>query len=444
MKAKVRFEDGQSRIELEYDDLKPAVLFGGDVTSYVLWAIDRDGGLENLGELWVAPGKEDDTVRFSTGSRSFALFITAEPYFEVPTPANFIIFFNDGQAKPPVRGTRVAFSDFRAAPRTGVDNLETVAYDSQKPLELVQAEKVLQMARSDGADKYAPAIFREAELSLEQATTVYQRRGARGAEQFARRSFAAANDAIRLTQRKKELESIEAEVAQRQQEMTALTTRLEQAEAEIGRISSEKEQAETSVQAARGELRRMETEKVALTAALGDLRSEREQLGRSLQELQAEKARLERDKEELQVEKTDLQDRLQSALSQVAETRESARGYIVNLPDILFDVNESTLKTDAARALSKLAGILLILEDLNLRIEGHTDSTGSASYNLRLSQRRAESVFDLLAADGISSERMVTAGYGIERPIADNTTTEGRQKNRRVEIIIAEGEVAAE
>jgi outer membrane protein OmpA-like peptidoglycan-associated protein len=126
----------------------------------------------------------------------------------------------------------------------------------------------------------------------------------------------------------------------------------------------------------------------------------------------------------------------------VADTRESARGFIVNLPDILFDVGEATLKTDATVALAKLAGILLIMQDLNLRVEGHTDSTGTASFNLRLSERRADSVFDFLAAQGIQVARMKTAGYGMERPIADNSTAAGRSQNRRVEIIIAEGEVS--
>ena len=89
-----------------------------------------------------------------------------------------------------------------------------------------------------------------------------------------------------------------------------------------------------------------------------------------------------------------------------------------------------------------LAGILLIMQDLNLRVEGHTDSTGTASLNLRLSERRADSVFDFLAEEGIRSDRMKRAGYGMDRPIASNSTADGRSKNRRVEIIIAEGEVA--
>ena len=115
---------------------------------------------------------------------------------------------------------------------------------------------------------------------------------------------------------------------------------------------------------------------------------------------------------------------------------------IVNLPDILFDLNESTLKSDAKLVIAKLAGILLIMQDLNLRVEGHTDSSGGYDYNLRLSEERARSVFDFLAAQGIDPGRMVVKGYGPDRPIADNATREGRSRNRRVEIVIAEGTVA--
>ncbi len=116
----------------------------------------------------------------------------------------------------------------------------------------------------------------------------------------------------------------------------------------------------------------------------------------------------------------------------------------MNLPDILFDVGKATLKPEANMALAKLAGILLVMPDLNLRIEGHTDSTGSADFNKKLSLDRARSVFDLMASLGVASSRMETAGYGMEHPVADNSTAAGRQKNRRVEIVVAEGHIAEE
>jgi outer membrane protein OmpA-like peptidoglycan-associated protein len=144
----------------------------------------------------------------------------------------------------------------------------------------------------------------------------------------------------------------------------------------------------------------------------------------------------------LREEKAQLSNRLEGALGQVAETRSTARGMIVNLPDILFDVNQSTLKPDAKLVIAKLAGILLIMQDLNLRVEGHTDATGPYDYNLRLSEDRARSVVQFLAEQGIAATRMVAEGYGPDRPIASNDTGEGRSRNRRVELVIAEGTVA--
>ncbi len=435
MKAQVKFEEGQFRIELEYKGMKPAVLFGGDTNSYVLWAINRDGVAQNLGEFWVRPGEENSKLQFSTGLRNFALVVTGEAYFQVVEPSEMVIFWNDRNADPPVGSDEIVYNSFGPAPARGVEDIGSFKYDGKKPLDLLQAEKVFEKARGLGAEKYAEDIFGQASISLEQATHMYTRSRGKGAERYARRSVAASNEAISLTLRKIEIEKLEDQISKRQAEMTALANRASAAEEKAQTAERQIESITREQESARQELGRIETEKQSLVA-------ERAQLESSLEEMRREQANLRSSMQELRVEKVDLQGRLQSALSEVADTRESARGFIVNLPDILFDVGEATLKPDATIALAKLAGILLIMQDLNLRVEGHTDSTGTASFNLRLSERRADSVFDFLAEQGIRSDRMKTAGYGMERPLASNSTADGRSKNRRVEIIIAEGVVA--
>ena len=135
-------------------------------------------------------------------------------------------------------------------------------------------------------------------------------------------------------------------------------------------------------------------------------------------------------------ERDELHARLQSALSHVADTQHDARGFVVNLPDILFEVNQDALKPEAKLVLAKLAGILLIMPDQGAVVEGHTDSTGEPAYNLDLSQRRARSVTQFLQIQGVESQRLEAVGYGIQRPVADNATLEGRSRNRRVEIVI--------
>ena len=179
--------------------------------------------------------------------------------------------------------------------------------------------------------------------------------------------------------------------------------------------------ADAAIDLAERELARIEAERLELQGTLTTLREQAAVLAR---------------------EKEDLSARLQGALSSVADTQSTARGMIVSLPDILFDTNEASLKNDARVVIAKLAGILLIMPELNLRIEGHTDSTGSLDYNQSLSERRAATVRDFLGQQGINGQRMVSVGYGLTRPVADNQTKVGRAKNRRVEIVIAEGTIA--
>ncbi len=141
----------------------------------------------------------------------------------------------------------------------------------------------------------------------------------------------------------------------------------------------------------------------------------------------------------LRAERNDLEGRLSGALSEVAQISQTARGVVVNLPDILFDTNKATLKQNAQVALAKLAGIVSLFPNINLRIEGHTDSTGGDAINVPLSRERAQSVMDFLNSQGVAASRMKAEGYAAKIPVADNSTPAGRSKNRRVEIILAEG-----
>ena len=171
------------------------------------------------------------------------------------------------------------------------------------------------------------------------------------------------------------------------------------------------------------------------------LESAKTALERQKAQLETQKVQLEAQRSALEKQKSELSQRLEGALSRVAETKNTARGFIVNLPDILFDTSQATLKSEARITIAKLSGILLLMPDLNLRVEGHTDSTGTAAFNMTLSQKRADSVLAFLGESGIDADRMKAVGYGVERPIADNTTAEGRARNRRVELVIGEGQI---
>jgi outer membrane protein OmpA-like peptidoglycan-associated protein len=140
-----------------------------------------------------------------------------------------------------------------------------------------------------------------------------------------------------------------------------------------------------------------------------------------------------RDREELRA-------RLLVQFNAILETRDTARGLVVNMSDVLFDSAKFTLRPAAREKLAKISGIVLAYPTLALSIEGNTDSVGGDAYNQQLSENRAGSVRDYLATEGIPAASMTAHGFGKSQPVASNDTAAGRQQNRRVELIVS-GEV---
>lgn len=149
---------------------------------------------------------------------------------------------------------------------------------------------------------------------------------------------------------------------------------------------------------------------------------------------------LRRELDQLRAESKTRQDELYNALSQMegkfASIRRDARGTIVSLADILFDFDRATLRRNVEFNLVKIATILNQFAEMKILIEGHTDSIGTEEYNLDLSKRRAQAVYEFLASQDVDQGRMSWDGYGESRPVADNSTDEGRQRNRRVDLVI--------
>ena len=435
MIAEVEYGEGQAEMNIRYKEMKPAILFGGDVTCYVLWAVTRDGTVENMGELWVRDDSEK--VEYSTGLKSFAMMVTAEAHPLVSEPSELVMFHSLADTAKHATSTQFTFSGFAPAPAIEYPSVARVIWDRTEPLDLRQAQKAYELAVNAGAETYAPTQLFRARTTLDQASGFSAGNKEKATVDYSRRSLSLSAEALQVTARRKEAEAVEAKIARRTAEMEALTTRAGEAEASaaaavddlveanqaIEEVQRSRTEAEAAVLAAQGELTRIETERATLVA--------------SVSALEEQSVALEREKAELSA-------RLQGALSQVADTKDSARGMIVSLPDILFDLNEATLKNEAKIVIAKLAGIFLILPELNLRVEGHTDSTGSAGHNQGLSERRASSVRDFLAQQEIGGQRMVAVGYGLTRPVADNSTRAGRASNRRVEIVIGEGVISAD
>ncbi len=186
----------------------------------------------------------------------------------------------------------------------------------------------------------------------------------------------------------------------------------------------------------RAEDAKTEADRAKANEDLARAEAERSKMNEANARNDAEQARMQA--EQAQREKAELQQRLYVSLSAILETRKEARGLIVSLSDVLFDFNKASLKPGARERLAKLAGVLLAYPGTyQIEIEGHTDSIGSEEYNQKLSEDRAASVRSYLMESGIVTDKIIaTRGFGKTKPVATNETAEGRQMNRRVEIVI--------
>ena len=152
--------------------------------------------------------------------------------------------------------------------------------------------------------------------------------------------------------------------------------------------------------------------------------------------LAAEKKALAEERAKAEARQAEAMNKLNELQSKLIQVSKDARGIILSMSDILFDVNKATLKADLKTSLAKVAGILSVYQQFNVSIEGNTDNTGSEDHNMKLSQQRADNVKNFLVEQGIDAGRLTAKGLGMTMPIADNKTKEGRQKNRRVDLVI--------
>jgi outer membrane protein OmpA-like peptidoglycan-associated protein len=155
------------------------------------------------------------------------------------------------------------------------------------------------------------------------------------------------------------------------------------------------------------------------------------------------KSDLDEAKRKAQAQRDDAEKRFSELNSALIQVSKDARGTIISMSDILFDVGKATLTQDLKTNLAKIAGILTIYKDANVQVEGHTDNVGGEEYNQKLSEKRASNVMDFLTnPGGIAATRLTSMGYGFSKPLADNATKEGRQKNRRVDLVIMDKKAA--
>jgi outer membrane protein OmpA-like peptidoglycan-associated protein len=452
--AEVSGKKGHIEIDAHFDKMLPATRFGSEYLTYVLWAVTPEGRPKNLGEIQI---KDDDTrIEVTTDLQAFGLIVTAEPYFAVTQPSDVVVMENvvrDGtkgnietvQARYELlkRGSYLRDQSTVGKPR----ELEPGA-----PLDLAEARNAVALARIAGADRYASETFAKAQQLLIQAEVAREKRK-RGNEVMmpARQAVQTAEDARLVAVQRQEEEFIARErAAAAQRERQAL----ERAQAEETRRRQAELDAQTAATAKiAAERERLESERARLEALKAQSEAEQarasSEAARQAADAQAEQARLQAEQARLlaeqaqsakvqaEQEKNALRDRLREQLNIVLETRETARGLIVNVSDVLFDTASATLKPGAREKLARVAGILASHPDLHIEIEGHTDNVGGDDYNLRLSERRAESVRAYLVMQKIPPATVGTEGFGESRPVVSNATAAGRQQNRRVELVVS-------
>ena len=438
---------GYMEITGKFDRLDPATRFGPEYLTYVIWAITPEGRAANLGELQI---KDERHVRVTTELQAFGLIVTAEPYFAVTQPSDVVVMENalkrgtegrietiDAKYELLKRGSYVGNQDYA--------QLKVKAPEPGAPLDLAEARNAVALARVAGAHEYAADTYAKAEGLLREAELARERRrSGNSVQQPARQAVQTAEDAriIALQRQEEEFQARERALAA-QREADALARARAEEDARL-KAEAERAQAETARQAA--ERQRLDAEAAKAAADLAIAEAERARLDAERERLAAEAARAAAESQAqaardaalaAERDKADLREQLRNQLNVILETRETARGLIVNLSDVLFDFNKATLRPGAREKLAKIAGIVLAHPGLTTQAEGHADSIGTDGYNQQLSERRAESVRSFLVQQGLVAEAVTATGFGESRPVATNGTAAGRQQNRRVELVVS-------
>jgi len=434
--ASVDSKNGRLQIDAKMEHLQRPGNFGPEYLTYVLWAITPEGRANNLGEV-IPDNDGKASLKVTTNLQTFGLIVTAEPYFAVTQPSDLMVMENiirsntkgwelpiDAKFEAVQRGQYTVTIPASQLPATSSDTRKT-------PLELLEARNAVAIAKATGAEKYAPDSLAKAADFLNRGEDYLRRKqGSKAIGTVARGATEAAEDARLLTIRKKEEERIA-------EQQRLARERTEQAQAKAAQETAQRQQAEQERQAA--EQAKLEAQQAQQQAEQQRQAAEaaRQAALAQQQAAQADAQRAQLVAQQAQQQKEEMRTRLLNQLNQVLQTRDTARGVIATMPDVLFDFNKYTLRPEARERLAKVAGIILAYPDLHVQIEGHTDSIGSGAYNQTLSEQRAASVRDYLSSQGVAINNLVAQGFGKSDPVASNATPAGRQRNRRVDLVVS-------
>ncbi|HUQ95052.1 MAG TPA: OmpA family protein [Bryobacteraceae bacterium] len=467
--ARVDSKTGATKVEVHVNKMLPPSSVGEEFLTYVVWAVTPEGRAQNLGELMLSG--DDAKLSAATELQSFGIVVTAEPYYAVTQPSDVVVM--EGVVKAGTTGTITPIeAKYELLPRGSymatLPPADRVRLREARniPVDLMEARQAMAIASSVRADTYAADTMAKARVDLHNAEAFLQSKGDKKKIQtLARNVTQLAEDARIISIKRQEEERLEAERVAAEQRLAAAKTEAEQearrremAEAER-RLAMERE-ANAKLAAEREAANRRAAEEAARLSALEASNAAKAKAEADQARLAADQARMAADQarqaalteqERLRVmareadegrlraeqEKAQIRADLLRQLNLVLETRESARGLIVNMSDVLFDFGKHSLKPGAREKLAKIAGIVITHPGLRLEVEGHTDNVGSEGFNQTLSEKRAETTRAYLVEQGVPSHTITARGFGKMQPVADNNSADGRARNRRVEIVVS-------
>jgi len=429
--ARVEAKTGATKIEISLKNMTEPSKLGAEFLTYVLWVVTPDGRTGNTGELVINKNGEAK-LDATTPAQTFALLITAEPYFAVRVPSEMVVLENETRKN--TKGQIFPVNDFRLMKRGQYEKLGNplaMTPDVEHvPLQVYEARNAVDIAKSRGSEKDAHEIFTKATASLQMTENALTGKAdKKEIISTARQTIQFAEDARALAAQRQEEARIAAE-----REAAAAKAKAE-AEAKAAKEAAEAkrkadEEAKRQAELAAAKQAQMKAE---ADAAAAKAKAEEDAL-KAKEE--AARAEAERTRQAAAALRTQLLEQF----NRILETRDTPRGLVVNMGDVLFDFGKYDLRPEAREKLAKLSGIILAHASLNLVIEGHTDNVGSDEVNQKLSEQRAESVRSYLIEQGLAQPNVKAQGFGKSTPVVDNSSPANRQKNRRVEIVVS-GEV---
>src|SRR5271170_4401935 len=415
--AEVNSKRGTIEIKAEFGNLQSPKTFGNEYLTYILWAISPEGRAVNLGEVLVG-GNDRSKLHVTTDLQAFALIVTAEPYYAVRQPSNVVVLEN--VIRKDTKGTvETVDAKYELMERGGYIpsgyKFDPVVLNAKLPLEFFEARNAVRIAQSEGAEQYAPESYQKAVQLMNNADEYATRKHvqdkpliavARDAVQTAEDARAIAVKKINDQRVANDLQNSADAQAQSQAQADDATRQKEQAQADAAKAHSD-----------------MAASQAASAAAVNAAQADADQSRLAAQQADTDKAAM--------------RARLSAQLNSILETRDSARGLIVSMSDVLFDTGQYSLKPGAREKLAKVAGILLAYPGLNIEVGGYTDNVGGDDMNQKLSENRADAVRDYLVQEGVTTNSVSARGFGNTLPVASNDSSAGRQQNRRVELLVS-------